>query len=59
MGTKPVRSIDATRDAGVTRVDMKLADYLVAEQAGGAVADVSGIAAIPSHEFGDCLLEES
>jgi catechol 2,3-dioxygenase-like lactoylglutathione lyase family enzyme len=24
MGTKPVRSIDATRDAGVARVDMKL-----------------------------------
>ena len=34
MGTKPVRSIDATRDAGVARVDMKLADFLVAEQAG-------------------------
>ena len=24
MGTKPVRSIDATRDAGIARVDMKL-----------------------------------
>src|ERR1700676_506621 len=24
MGTKPVRSIDATRDAGVARVDMKV-----------------------------------
>lgn len=33
MGTKPVGSIDASRDAGVARVDMKLADYLVGEQA--------------------------
>jgi hypothetical protein len=32
------------------------ADYMVPSW--GAVADVGGIAAIPSHEFRDCLMEE-